>query len=639
MLKKRQKELLELLEFQNDFLTVNVIANQLGVSRRTIHSDLNLLEDYIPSLGKYLDKKRGVGVILRDLREKDVLKIEDNHIALYDTVTRRIEIMELLLFKKRSISFNHLSDMFMVSKTSIIKDLEFIMNIFKSGSDIKLKSDSQGTRVYGTEIDWQKALLQFNRYTLSNSNIYQKDTILKKMNLLEPYYGEKIVTVCTSILYSYVRENVNAISDYYIQNILNIYVILVYRNLSGNHIQEKQVENSVEDIYFFEESAEKLLSKAKLRLNFTYTNEDISYFSHHLISNRFEPFPEDSIDNRLVDELLNRVSESLNINFSEDEKLEEQLKKHIPPMIYRLQSNNKTDNPFTNQVKIEFSLTFNIIWVVLSEYEKELGILFNEDEIAFLTIYFQSAIERAKMNRKFLIICQMGIATSELLRNRIKSIIPSLDSIEISSVAEMEQIDFNDFDLIISTIKVEIPEKKVLLVSPFLTDSDIKNIKRLGYEKNNEKQLNSIITVDYLAKYVNQKFIYVNTSFSTKEEMFKKIGQKLIKHHYATQNFVDSLYDRENLGGTDLPSGIAVPHGNPTNVNETIIVIIKNKNKFRWDKYYVDVIFLIGISKKDRMDTKNILSDIYKIVDDSDMLLKIKNSSSKEELIKTLGVK
>ncbi|MDT2598118.1 helix-turn-helix domain-containing protein [Enterococcus dongliensis] len=74
MLKKRQREVLELLESQDDFLTVNNIARNLGVSKRTIHSDIKQLEDYIQSLGKYVEKKRGVGIALRDLKEKDLQK-------------------------------------------------------------------------------------------------------------------------------------------------------------------------------------------------------------------------------------------------------------------------------------------------------------------------------------------------------------------------------------------------------------------------------------------------------------------------------------------------------------------------------------------------------------------------------------
>ncbi|AYW44758.1 BglG family transcription antiterminator [Tetragenococcus koreensis] len=637
MLTKRQKNLLELLESQDDFLTVEFIANKLGVSKRTIHSELKLLEDYIQSLGKFLEKKRGVGVALRELKENTLPKESDEISDIYNTVTRRTEIMRTLLFEETSVSFNYLSEIYMVSKTSIIKDFEFIMRILKAGSNIKLKSDRYGTRISGNEIDIQKAYLQFNRYIISNSAFYYENTVSKKLNLLAPYYGEKLIGVCTNLLYNYVRDNSNAISDYYVQNVLNIFTILVYRNMNGYHIQENQETEDYDYTLFFEESAVKLLHKASLRLDFSYTNEDIKFFSQHLISNRFEPLPEENIDDVLVNKLLAQVSKALNIDFSNDKKLEEQLINHIPPMIYRLRSNNKTENPFTEQIKTEFPLTFNVIWVVLGEYEKRLEIAFNEDEIAFLTIYFQSAIERAKINRKILIICQMGIATSELLMNRIKNIVPSLDTIEVASVAELEHIDMEQFDVIISTIKVDVPGKDVILVSPFLTDTDIEKIKSSGYQPSNISKINPLLEQHHLKKFISSEFIFVNTDFSSKEELFEVIGKDLIEKGLVEQEFISGLLHREKLGGTDLPSGAAVPHGNPIHVNQTIVVVVKNKQKFKWDKYYVDIVFLICISTQDTLQTRRILSDIYNIVDNSKILKQIRKKSSKTALLKNLG--
>lgn len=630
--------MLELLESQSDYLTVSAIANQLGVSKRTVHSDLKRIEEYVQSLGKYLDKKRGVGIVLRELKENKYPKDVEEDYDTQTTVTRRIEIMRLLLFEESNVSFNYLSDLFFVSKTSIIKDLEFIMEIFKAGSKVELQSDVNGTRICGNEIDKQKAFLQFNRYILSNSDLYHEETIHQKMNLLIPFYGEKIISVCTNSLYSYVRENVNAISDYYIQNILNIYIILIYRITNNYHIWlEKEIKFSSKST-FFDKSAINLLMKAQFRLNISYSENDVAYLSHHLIANRFEPFPEDSIDNNLVDDLLNQVSKALNIDFSNDIKLEDQLKKHIPPMIYRLQNNNKTENPFTEQIKVEFSLTFNVIWVILSEYENELNIRFNEDEIAFLTIYFQSAIERAKINRKFLIICQMGIATSELLMNRIKNIIPSLDSIEVASVPELDHMNLDQFDFIISTIKIDIPEKQVIFVSPFLTDIDIEKIKKLGFNQEKQKtQLDYLIDASHLKRYVNKEFIYIDTDYSTKEELLNSVGKELVSNNYVTENFVSSLISREELGGTDLPTGVAVPHGNPSDVKRTTIAILKNKKKFKWDTYYVDVIFVIGISSENRGDTRKILSDIYNIIDTPKSLEEIKQAKYKEDLFIKLG--
>lgn len=637
MLTKRQKELLELLTQQSDFQTVEYFASKLGVSKRTTHNELGIIDEYLQSSGEYLEKKRGVGIALKRFKEIAVIKEKNEGSDIYNTFNRRIEIMNILLFEEKVVSFNHLSDNFMVSKTSIIKDFEFIMKILNVGSKIKLCSDVHGTSLLGTEEDVQKAMLQFNRYLLSNSEVYLDEDFAEKIKLLNFYYGESLISVCSNILYTYIRENVNAISDYYVQNILSIFIILVYRITKGHHIEELLKKDSNEATIFFEESAVRMLHKAALRLEFSYTNEAVHYLSLQLISNRFEPLPDDEIDVVIVERLLTRVSDALNINFASDQKLEEQLKNHIPPMIYRLKSNNKTENPFTAQIKNEFSMTFNIIWVVLSEYEEELEISFNEDEIAFLTMYFQAAIERARMNRKILIVCQMGIATSELLINRIKNILPSLDTFEVASVAELEQTSLDEYDLIISTVKVEIPKKEVIQVSPFLSKEDIERVKTSEFLPSIENKVVKLVRSHHLMKFVDKGYVFVNTDFSSKEELIEQVGGALIENNFVTRPFVQTVQEREELSGTDLPTGTAVPHGNSTYVNQTIIVVIKNKKKFKWNKYYVDLVFLICIAKQDTFQTRNILSDIYNIIDNNEQLKQLREATSNEVLYRKLG--
>ena len=189
MLTIRQKELLELLTQQSDFQTVEYFASKLGVSKRTTHNELGIIDEYLQSSGEYLEKKRGVGIALKRFKEIAVIKEKNEGSDIYNTFNRRIEIMNILLFEEKVVSFNHLSDNFMVSKTSIIKDFEFIMKILNVGSKIKLCSDVHGTSLLGTEEDVQKAMLQFNRYLLSNSEVYLDEDFAEKIKLLNFYYG------------------------------------------------------------------------------------------------------------------------------------------------------------------------------------------------------------------------------------------------------------------------------------------------------------------------------------------------------------------------------------------------------------------------------------------------------------------
>lgn len=149
--------------------------------------------------------------------------------------------------------------------------------------------------------------------------------------------------------------------------------------------------------------------------------------------------------------------------------------------------------------------------------------------------------------------------------------------------------------------------------------------------------MDPLLTFHHLNKFIRPEFTFVDTNFSSKEELFESVGDELVNKKFVTREFISGLSHREKLGGTDLPSGTAVPHGNPLHVNQTVVVIIKNKKKFKWDKYYVDIIFLICISREDTLQTRKILSDIYSMVDESKFLKQFRSKTTREALLKNLG--
>lgn len=637
MLTKRQRDILNVLEREEGVITVARLAEKCGISSRTVHSDLRVIESQLLGSGYDLVKKRGVGILLKShpnwpASQAMSPKADD------DIQIRRRKIMALILFGTEPISFNHMAELFFVSKTSIINDMAVIRRIFEGGTDVlPLLSDSKGTRLVGKESDIQKAYLHFNRYILAQHK-QEGSNFQQASSQLEPFYGQALVKTCRNLLYSYVRENIMAMSDYYLQNVLNLFIILVYRMNRGYHIEDEGFQEKREGEDFFHESAVKLIHRSSLRLGFDYQNSDIAYLSAHLVANRFEDLERDITQEAHLSKILDQIATSLMVKLTENEDLLAQLKHHLALMIYRLRAGDSIDNPFTEQVKREFPLTFNVIWLVLSKYELDLGIRLTEDEVAFLTIYFQSVIEQARMNQKILIICQMGLATSELLINRIKNNIPSLDSFEVSSVGELDSLDLDQFDLMISTVPIDLPSHRVIEVSPFLNRRDIDKIRQAGYGQWGAKQDRERgRDLQRLGSRLKLESIYLDSNFSSKEELLTQIGGHLVTQGIVTEDFIADLFQREKSGGTDLPVGVAIPHGNPHHVKESRVVLLKNKKKFKWQDYYVDIVFILCLAKEDTKESRSLLADIYHIIDSSTMLGRMRSAPSEQALLEQIG--
>ncbi|MFM1572246.1 PRD domain-containing protein [Helcococcus ovis] len=622
-MKSKRKELIkDLLTNANEYVTYSDFSRKIGVSKRTVSKYIKEIETELFSENILIEKKRGVGIKL--VKEDHIQKkhLEENFNDKYDILNRRLEIMRKLLFDEDYISINKLSEIYFVSKSSINYDIEIISKILCYGSNIKLVSDNFGTRLKGKEYDFQIALLQFNRFLLNKVRGYiGVDDSLEKISLLEHYYGEKLVKICKNILFNFIKQNSNVVADYYIQNVLNIYIILVYRLTKSKHHEKRKYKNNLlRDDY--KNGSKYLLNTASKELNFEFKEFDIDFLENQLILNRFENVKETKESIEMVDKLIKKVSEAFGINFFDNKEFINQISKHIPAMIYRLKNHHKVDNPFTSQIKVEFPLTFNTIWISLSDYSKQYNFQLIEDEVAFLTLYFQSAIEKLKMNKKILLVCQLGNSSYEYLISKMENNFPFIGSIDFASALEIETIDLDKYDFIISTFYLEKVKKEVIMISPFLTNNDINKIKQIIYlsskrkDQNNEKKLYN--------KFLFKENIFLDKNISSKEELLEKVGKDLIKKSIVKKEFIKDVIEREELGGTDLPIGVAIPHGSPKNVNSTSILLIRTKKKIKWNEYYVDIFFIICVAKADVNDTREILSHIYEIINDEKKLKKIR---------------
>lgn len=624
MLTQRQKKLVRLLERETAAQTIGYFASKLGVSERTLSSEISELQ----SIGYPIERKRGIGILLSSCREA-----KDDNDEQDEQLKRRIEIIVVLLFHQKSVTFTGLSEYFFVSKTSIKQDLEFISDLLLKGTDGKLISDRTGTRIeFSTLKDKILVYTRFNQFILNKKQSVQGSLSVDGIEYLKEYYQPDIIQVCNNALFTYVREHVNSISEIYVQNFLCLLISHVNFLVAGESIEVNHKIFDKKQHAFYIESAVSILHKISLRLEFEFSNGDIEFLSENLLLCRFEQVPVQLFDQQIISDLIAKVSQVMEIDFSVDQELICQLKAHIPAMISRLKHSGYVRNPFTEQIKLEFSVMFNILWLAMIDFGREIDVTFNEDEIAFLTIYFQLSLEKLGNSRKILVVCAMGIVTSELLINRIKNTMPSLDKLEIASVKEAEELDLTSYDLVLSTVPLKSNKKHVYAVSPFTSPDELTNLLQLT--KHEVVHTASIQTG--LKEHLKEQFIFINPRLHSSQEIIAFVSEELQKNGYVKAGFFQTVIHREKLGNTDLPGGIAIPHGNPQEVLKTFVALVKLPKKFKWKDYFVDLIFVIGIHSNDMKETKAVVSNIYELTQSPDILKQLRQAQTKKEVLKAI---
>ena len=93
----------------------------------------------------------------------------------------------------------------------------------------------------------------------------------------------------------------------------------------------------------------------------------------------------------------------------------------------------------------------------------------SEDEVGYLTVHFQAAMERQIARKRVLLVCSTGIGTSHLLKSRILRAFPEWTIVDVISAANLSQVLPDNIELIIS----------VAYVTAFFNDADIKRVTEM----------------------------------------------------------------------------------------------------------------------------------------------------------------
>ena len=624
----RKEELIDYLLLLNGYVTVKELANIFNVSERTIHNDLLSLAE----VGYNIDKKQGIGVKLQ--------KNDSNKKICFEQVDRKIEIAEILIINEDKITIQQLADNYYVSKSSIQADLNAIKNDLIDDYTAKIVSDIKGTRIEGTEEEIQRLLVKFNeKYLVNNLKYFNSKTII---GVYSNYYPEKIVNACSKIIRSFDLFSLQIRDSYYLLNIFNVLVVLIYRISKDKHIEQNKVDVNLDEVmnlnnYLIAKDIFKLINES---IDFNYHDKDIFYLSVYIRANgiRFlankQIYEDKFIKN--IELLIEKISANLNVNLNDDEELKNNLCLHIINMKFRSVNNIRVKNPLLSQIKEEFKVMYNLTWIVMEELKDVLGVKINEDEVGFIMIHLQTSYDRNQKNKKILIVCPNGFTMGNFILNRIRLLFPLLDNIEVISHDNLKKVNLEKIDLIISTIPLEVENVRIVQVSSLITERDIKLIGEIYTDIISHTDINYGIKNKYIKSYVDNDLFFENSTSTTMEEVIDIVCENLLDKGIVKEGYKESVIERENKGGTSIATLSAVPHGSLELVNETKIVFWINKSAIKWGKYNVKVIVFICLAKKDVKLAKKILEDVFSLINTKEKVEKELLICTKDELYKKI---
>jgi activator of the mannose operon (transcriptional antiterminator) len=640
-LSRREKVLLQLLLAQKEFKPAVFFQEKLYVSLKTVYTDLANLEEKINTYGLTVSRLPRKGVKLEgspEAREKayQIIVTEKTTVDEYSPEYRKLFLFANYFFAKKPMHYQEFADYFYVSYQSIKKDVDEIFAFCRT-KNVDVVMTTKGLKLEAEESVQQATFKSFlEKYT---------DSARLDHAAIQSLFEPKIVALTATLISELSLTLGRQLNSYFVESLTVSLEIFLSRICLGIHLeqQENLVFEKIKQmkLYMVGVSFSERIEK---ELAVSLVDTDIQYLCSLLLAHGIEPYMQITEKReanviQVTEEMIVKMSRLLDTDLTQDHLLLQALLSHIVPMIHRLQNGMLVKNPLLKLIKKQYSTMFTLTKYAIGALEKSFALSLTEDEVSFLTIHFQLAFEKIKVTKHVLIVCNYGLATSELIFNRIKQTISATTVLEIISKEKLASTSLESVDLIISTVPLEAVSPPVLYVSPLPSTEEIAMISaNLSNINENEKKFHSAKyqSSKLLQKYLDPAFLYINQPFGTKKEVLDFLAESYLNHHLVTTDFKQSLYAREELGSTGLKTGVAIPHADPQTVKTTKLTFVTLPKAIKWGDTEVQLVVLLAIAEENMSEAKELIASIYDLFNSPEEIRWVVSSKNREELYRKL---
>lgn len=636
----RHQELIKALMQQEEYKPASFFSELLSVSNKTIYGDVKEIEGIIKQFGAELICIPRTGILLiadQDQRKKIHDYILNDHQNISMSVEyRRIQIVKKLLVNSEVVTLEELSSEFIISKTSLYKDLDFIKNLFES-DEIQTVQDTQGIRVEGSELLIQTAIKHF----ITMYSLQKIEGVSNYEDLLALLFDELIINQTKQILFEEYSDLMDQVSEYYVRS-LYISMVIFFSRVYQKHHMEEDNEFLFNNIRYMETYiiTNAICEELKVRINIQFSFEDIEYLCRLLFAHRITSCIKESDKqySEIVDKLISRMEFIEKVDLSSDNRLRSSLLSHLPAMVLRLKKGIQINNPLLKEIKTQYSKLFSEVWYALSIFEMEYGIILTDDEVSLVLIYFQIALDKVSKSNNIIIICPYGTSSSQLILSRVKQFLPERDTIEVSTFPKVLKNKLNNVDLIITPIDIEVENIPCVKVSPLVNNDDLVQIMNaytsFVIHKETKRSWSERLQnyhAETLYQYISNDKIKLEMELETKEECLDIMISDLEESGFVSEEFRQSIYNREKMGTTSLESGVALPHADPNTIIKPSVSIMTLKRAVRWGDIMVKMIVMIAFSQNEIDQFKDGITEIYQLIEKKEYVDEIVQINDVEE--------
>ncbi len=496
----RVRQILDLLLRSPYESTVAEIARSIRVSPRTVHRELDAVESYLHRHGITLHRKAGSGLSVEG-KPDEIEKVRSELLipanVEYSADERQIYLLCRLLASKEPVKLFALAHEMKVTVPTVGADLDDLADWIGKQGLLLIRRRGYGVEITGSEPLIREAIRTLVRFRLDDLPLIAGagQTPLHPVDAkIAALAGADRITAIEDILWKWEEQDQEeAFSEDAYTDLLIRLSIAASRIRSGVEVSEAEAERLV-NLRRFDRPGEpppadtKLKAAATLcsqlgeRLNMAYSAAEVKYAAELLeraSAHSSEMLPADDLELAgSVRSLIRKMGELDANDYAADRSLRDGLFIHLKAALERITAGERIRNPLLETIRKDYSELFGRVRQAADAVFPSISV--PDEEIAFLVMHFGASRERLgqiHQDVRAVIVCTSGIGSSKMLAARLRREFPQLQIVEQASWYEAARIPRTDYDLIISTVDLSLPEEQYMKLSPLLTPAEADKLR------------------------------------------------------------------------------------------------------------------------------------------------------------------
>lgn len=494
---KRQREIVEFLLEHPHEVTAGEIAVEVKVSTRTVHRELQMIEQWLEPLGMRLEKKSGTGIRI-DASSDDLAvlrqQLEGKEYVEFTPEERKLFMLCILLDEPEPVKLLALASDLKVTVSTVTTDLDDLESRIRQAGLKLVRRRGYGVKINGSETIHRTAIAALALEFLDESDLFgrqpEQGGSVVNQKLLDMIGHGDVLTVENALWQPDIEWLENIPERQYMKLLIQLSVAVVRIRKGFGIGRMSPQENTGDEVAEQDEMkvppymASRLCGVLSTQLGLTFSQDEQAYFHRLLVeteqrihSSRLLPIDDLILLDR-VHSLIDQMQARTHYAFHEDRLLREGLLGHMQPVMERIEGQQMIRNPLLQQIRKDYDLLFEE--VKQSVHQAWPGTDVPDEEIGFLVMHFGASIERLralKREIRAIIVCTSGIGSSRMLSSRLSKEIPEIRIMDSVSWYEAARMPTDQYDLVLSTVDLPMDEHQYYKVSPLLTAEESERLR------------------------------------------------------------------------------------------------------------------------------------------------------------------